>query len=62
MTHRLQINWLDAALHLCASIRSVGGKVASLAGVDSFDFILSEADLVNDFLSHIASDSKEHQV
>jgi hypothetical protein len=34
----------------------------SLAGVDSSDFILSEVDLVNDFLSHIASDSKEHQV
>jgi hypothetical protein len=47
---------------LCAGIRSIGEMAVSLAGVDSSDFILSEVDLVNDFLSHIASDSKEHQV
>jgi hypothetical protein len=61
MTHHLQINLLRGP-HLCAGIRSIGEMAVSLAGVDSSDFILSEVDLLNDFLSHIASDSKEHQV
>ena len=59
--HHPQINWWGA-LRLCAGIKSISGRAVSWAGVDSFDFILSEVDLVNDFLSHIASDSKEHQV